>query len=72
MGQFLKKLRLEKGLSQKELAEKIGVNEMSVVGWEKNLRLPKGRNVSKVIDFFKKEKRRILEMLERTGQSIAN
>ena len=53
MGQFLRKLRLEKGLTQKQLAKKVGVNEMTVVGWEKNERIPLKRNLFKLAKFLK-------------------
>lgn len=57
LGEFLRKLRLEKGLSQKQLAEKIRVNEMTVVGWEKNHRIPMKINLLELAKFFKvKEK----------------
>ena len=36
LGQLIKRLRLEKGLHQKELARLLGVNEMTIVRWEKN------------------------------------
>jgi transcriptional regulator with XRE-family HTH domain len=55
--QFIKKSRLERGLTQKQLAEKVGVNEMSVVAWEKNHRIPKNKNLLELGKFFKvKEK----------------
>jgi len=50
---LLKKLRLEKELSQKALADKLGVNEMSVVGWENDERIPLKRNLLKLAHFFK-------------------
>jgi len=65
-GELVKKLRLERKLSQKELAEKIGVNEMSVVGGERNLRSPTARSVAKLTRFFKHQGRMILEMLSKT------
>ena len=33
-GAFIKKARLEKGLTQKELSEEIEVDEMTIVNWE--------------------------------------
>jgi len=34
-GQFIKKARLEKGLRQKDVAALIGVDEMTIVNWER-------------------------------------
>lgn len=66
LGELLKKLRLERGMTQKQLAEKIPVNEMTVVCWEKNLRKPRGRNIEKLRVFFQEQEMTILEMLFKT------
>jgi DNA-binding XRE family transcriptional regulator len=65
-GELVKKLRLERKLPQKELAEKIGVNEMSVVGWEKNLREPRGRNALELARFFGTQGELMFEMLSKS------
>ena len=56
-GGLLKKLRLESGLSQKESAQKIEANEMSVVAWERNLRKPRARNLVKIARSFQDPRR---------------
>lgn len=38
----IKKYRLERGLTQEALAEKLGVNRVSISYWERGLALPKG------------------------------
>ncbi len=38
----IKKYRLERGLTQEELAKKLGVNRVSISYWERGLALPKG------------------------------
>ena len=38
----IKKYRLKRGLTQEELAEKLGVNRVSISYWERGLALPKG------------------------------
>jgi transcriptional regulator with XRE-family HTH domain len=43
---------MDLGLLQKEVAEKIGVNEASVYNWEKNLKGPALRFIPKVIEFL--------------------
>lgn len=40
-GENLRKLRTEAGLSQKELAEKVGTTPRSILNYEKGARLPK-------------------------------
>lgn len=48
----LYKLRKEAGLSQKELAEKIGVAQASINYWEKNQRTPSISMLTLVADYF--------------------
>lgn len=38
----IKKYRLKRGMTQEELAEKLGVNRVSISYWERGLSLPKG------------------------------
>jgi len=40
LGQRIRKARLERELFQVDLARKLGVNEMSVVNWEKDRTIP--------------------------------
>jgi ribosome-binding protein aMBF1 (putative translation factor) len=53
LGQFLKKLRLEKGLEQRELVKKLRVNKSSVYEWENDRKKPSRQNVEKLARFFK-------------------
>jgi len=43
---------LEKGLFQKQLAKLIGVDEMTIINWEKDRTKPKGRYIEKLTDLF--------------------
>lgn len=43
---------MEKGLFQKELAKRIGVDEMTIVNWEKSRTTPSRRLVRRVEEFF--------------------
>ena len=45
LGEQIKKWRLERGLFQKDLAKMIGVNEMTIVNWEKGRALPTEKNI---------------------------
>ena len=40
MGDFIAKLRKEKGWTQKELAEKLFISDKAVSKWERNLSYP--------------------------------
>jgi ribosome-binding protein aMBF1 (putative translation factor) len=48
LGQCIRKARLEQGLSQVVLAKKVGVNEMTIVNWEKEKTKPHGQRFEKV------------------------
>lgn len=49
----LKELRQKNGLSQKKLADAIGVAQSSVNYWEKGLRTPSAEVVQKLANYFK-------------------
>ena len=51
-GQKLKKFRMERELFQKQLAEMLGVDEMTVVNWEKDRRKPIKKNKENLIKFL--------------------
>lgn len=48
----LKRLRLEKNLSQKALAEKLNVNFRTISAWEKSICEPSIEMLVKLSDFF--------------------
>ena len=47
LGQLIKRLRLEKGLHQKELARLLGVNETTIIRWERDRTKPERKYISK-------------------------
>lgn len=51
--QRLKKLRKEKGLTQKELGERLGVKQNTFTNWENGKREPTLENVVKLAKLFK-------------------
>ena len=53
MGQFLRKLRLEKGLEQRELARRLGVHRNTVYEWENDRKGPSRKSIEKLAKFFK-------------------
>ncbi len=48
----LKELRKEKGLSQKELAEKLGCTQSMICFWEKEINEPTETSIRKAAQFF--------------------
>ena len=52
MGEFISKLREEKGLTEKELGEKLGITEKNISEWEKNVSVPDASAISKLSEFF--------------------
>lgn len=52
IGAYLKKLRLEQNLTQKELAEKLFITHQAVSSWEKGKTLPDINTLSQLGDFY--------------------
>ena len=48
----IKELRTEVGITQVELAEKIGVNQATIANYEKNRRHPDIQTIKKLCDCF--------------------
>lgn len=48
----IKTLCLEKGIAQKDLAERIGVSRQSLYLWIKGERTPDKENIQKLAEFF--------------------
>jgi DNA-binding XRE family transcriptional regulator len=53
LGERIKKWRLEQGLFQKDLAMLIGVDEMTIVNWEKGYTKPVHGNIKKLKTILK-------------------
>lgn len=51
-GERIKELRIEKGLSQKALAEKLGCNQSMVSFWENGVNEPTESSIRKAALFF--------------------
>lgn len=52
IGEKIKELRLEKGLTQMQLANKIGVSQKAVDYWERNVNEPKASYIVALVNFF--------------------
>lgn len=45
LGERIRRVRLERGLYQAQLAKRAGVDEMTIVNWEKDRTVPQGRRL---------------------------
>ena len=52
LGNNIKKLRISAGYKQKDLAKFLGVSISTVSSWENGKKLPYGKNLKKLVDFF--------------------
>ena len=51
-GQMISSLRKEKGMTQLELAEKMGVTDKAVSKWERDLSFPDVNSIPKIAEIF--------------------
>lgn len=52
LGQFLRKLRLEKGFELKQLAKRLRVHRNTVYEWENDRHKPSGEGMERLARFF--------------------
>ena len=52
LGEKIKRLRKETGISQEELADKVGVSRQTITKWESNLGLPDIENLKSLAVLF--------------------
>ena len=52
IGEKIKELRIEKGLSQQKLANLIGVSQKAVDYWERNINEPKAIYIISLVKIF--------------------
>jgi methanogenic corrinoid protein MtbC1 len=51
-GHRLKKIRKERKLTQKDLAEVLGLAQTTIANYEKNIRFPEQKNLNKIANYF--------------------
>jgi repressor LexA len=51
-GKWIRRLRLAKGLFQRELAGLIGVEGTTILNWEKDRTKPEERHMTDIVSFF--------------------
>ena len=59
LGQFLRKLRLEKGLEQRELARKLRVHRNTIYEWENDKSDPSGKSMERLAKFLKISRKKL-------------
>lgn len=69
IGQFLKLLRKEKGITQEQFAEIIGVSGRTVSRWETGANMPDLDILIQIADYYEVEIREILDG-ERKGEKM--
>lgn len=52
IGDYIKEMRLEKGLSQDKLAALVGVSQKAIDYWERGVNEPKASYIVKLADVF--------------------
>lgn len=52
IGQRIKELRTERKISQKKLAEAIGVDKRAIIFWEQGVNEPKASYIKKLAEYF--------------------
>ena len=52
LGERIKELRIEKGLSQMQLAKLIGVSQKAIDYWERNVNEPKASYIIELVRIF--------------------
>ena len=64
LGTRIRELRIEKGLTQPQLAEKIGVSKAVISFWENNVNEPKASYVKRLAKCFNVTADYLLDMTE--------
>jgi transcriptional regulator with XRE-family HTH domain len=59
LGQFLRKLRTEKGLERKELAKKLRMHKNTIDDWENDRHKPSAKSVERFGKFFKINRKKL-------------
>ncbi|MBS5519842.1 MAG: helix-turn-helix domain-containing protein [Acidaminococcus intestini] len=73
IGQMIKKHRMALNLTQNELAEKLGVSQQSVTGWENNASVPRESAVRSMMNLFNVSRNELFgepEAHSTTGKNI--
>lgn len=71
LGTFLKQKRIDSGLTQAELASKLGdVHSQFVSNWERGLCAPPGHSLHKLIDLLKISRDKLVDVMLADSKAI--
>ena len=69
-GEFIKKLRKEKGITQKELGEKLNITDKAISKWERGLSFPDITMLNVLAEFFEVDVSELLNGEKGTKKDI--
>lgn len=64
LGQYLRQRRLDKGLSQVEVAKKLNYSSQFIANWERGVSSPPMQALKKIVDMYGINQREFLEKIE--------
>ena len=70
LGMMISKLRKEKGMTQLELAEKMGVTDKAVSKWERDLSFPDINSIPKLAEIFEISVDELMQIKTETKENI--
>ena len=70
LGMMISTLRKEKGMTQLELAEKMGVTDKAVSKWERDLSFPDISSIPKLAEIFEVSVDELMQVKTETKESI--
>ncbi len=70
LGQFLRQKRLDKGLSQVEVARKLDYSSQFIANWERGVSSPPMQALKKIVDIYGINQREFLEKIETIQKSF--
>ena len=70
LGMMISTLRKEKGMTQLELAEKMGVTDKAVSKWERDLSFPDIKSIPKLAEIFEVSVDELIQVKTETKENI--
>ena len=70
LGMMISSLRKEKGMTQLELAEKMGVTDKAVSKWERDLSFPDINSIPKLAEIFEVSVDELMQVKSETKENI--
>ena len=72
LGMMISTLRKEKGMTQLELAEQMGVTDKAVSKWERDLSFPDINSIPKLAEIFEVSVDELMQVKTETKENIGN